>query len=40
MKSGGLAIGTTESQARGFRKELLEYISLQEEGEEEGMSLR
>lgn len=40
MKSGGLAIEATESQDRGFRRDLLEYISLQEEGEEVGMSLR
>lgn len=40
MKSGELAIGATESQDQGLRKELLESITLQEEEEEVGMSLR
>lgn len=40
VKSGELAIGATESQDRGLRKELLESITLQEEEEEVGMSLR
>lgn len=40
VKSGGLAIGATESQDQGLRRELLEFITLQEEEEEVGMSLR
>lgn len=40
MKSGGLAIGATESQGLGLRRELLEFITLQEEEEEVCMSLR
>lgn len=40
VKFGGLAIGATESQDQGLRRELLEFITLQEEEEEVGMSLR
>lgn len=39
-KCGGLAIGATESQDPGLRKELLGYTTLQEEEEEVGVSLR
>lgn len=40
VKSGGLAIGATESQGPGVKRRLLGSPSLQEEEEEAGMGPR